>query len=54
MSTAADLKPGDTFTLPSGARHVAEVVNTLSHRISVKTTVGAWLTLFPTVCVVVG
>lgn len=43
---AADLKPGDTFTLPSGATHTAVVVNALSHRISVRTTVGLWVTLF--------
>ena len=54
---AADLKPGDTFTLPSGAVHQAEEVNRLSHRVSIRTrpvigespTVGTWVTLTPTV-----
>lgn len=49
MTTAAALTPGDTFTLPSGASHTAVEVHRLSHRISVSTTVGVWVTLFPTV-----
>ena len=57
---AADLKPGDTFTLPSGATHTAEEVNRLSHRVSVRTrpavgespTVDPWVVLTPTVRVV--
>lgn len=54
MTAAATLMPGDVFTLPSGATHQAAEVNALSHRISVRTTVGVWVTLFPTVDVLVG
>lgn len=48
---AADLEPGIRFTLPDGTEHTAVEVNRLSHRISVSTIVGTWLTLFPSVAV---
>ena len=49
MITAAALKPGDVFTLPSGASHEAVKVNVLSHRVSILTVLGEWVILFPRV-----
>jgi len=44
---AAELAPGDSFTLPSGAHHVAAEVNAKSHRVDILTTMQIWVSLFP-------
>lgn len=51
--TAADLRPGDTFTLPSGDTYTAVQVNRLSHKVTIATTLQTWVSLFPTVRVIV-
>jgi hypothetical protein len=46
---AADLAPGDTFTLPSGDTFTAVQVNHLSHKVYVLTNLQTWVSLFPRV-----